>query len=208
MDLGELGHFPSIAPYFWRPFFKKQFYDFFLSGPKLRQKKFQSFFEKVKFQDFGSRQIRSFPIDLTPFWRTFFEKISWSIFWSFEFFENFFILQGFGSRQIRSFLVDLTPLLKTLFEKIFSESANLGAPGDPKWARILWHPFWIIYLPHEGVVKKNSHFGPDLQWPTALQLHYRGWGRVWMGLYDPAHPSATVLWPCVTCCQWCSWGLS
>ena len=33
LDLGELGHFPSIAPYFWRPFFKKQFYDFFLKGP-------------------------------------------------------------------------------------------------------------------------------------------------------------------------------
>ena len=51
-------------------------------------------------------------------------------------------------------LVDLTPLLKTLFEKLFSESPNLGAPGDPKWARILEHPFWIIYLPHESVVKK------------------------------------------------------
>ena len=79
-----------------------------------------------------------------------------------KFFEKNFTLQEFGSRQIRSFLVDLTPLLKTLFEKKFSVRANLGAPRDPKWARILRHPFWIIYSPKKGVVKKNSHFGPDL----------------------------------------------
>ena len=80
----------------------------------------------------------------------------------FKFFEKNFTLQDFGSRQIRSFLVDLTPLLKTLFKKIFSVRANLGAPRDPEWARILRHPVWIIYSPKKGVVKKNSHFGPDL----------------------------------------------
>ena len=135
------------------------------------------FFLNARLLDSGSRQIRSFPIDLTPFLKNFFSKKFHGQFFEastlkfFKFFEKNFILQDVGSRQIRSFPIDWTPLLKTLLEKIFSVRANSGAPRDPKRARILRHPVWIIYLPKKGLVKKNSHFGPDLQWPTALQLH-------------------------------------
>ena len=65
LDLGELSHFLSIAPYFWRPFSKKNILIFF-QRPNNATQKIQSFFEKAKFQDFGSRRIKSFPIFCTP----------------------------------------------------------------------------------------------------------------------------------------------
>ena len=139
--------------------------------------KFFKFFHKnFSLQDFGSRQIRWFPTYLTPLLKNFFlENFSSQFFEALTlkfsmFFQKNFSLQEFGSRQIRWFLVDWTPLLKTIFEKIFSVWANLGAPRGPEWARNLRHPVWIIHSPHEGVVKKNSHFSPDLQWSPHISL--------------------------------------
>ena len=58
--------------------FPKKCFEIFFQRPQVASQK--SFLEKVKFQDFGSRRIKSFPINCTPLLRTIFQKnILWKL---------------------------------------------------------------------------------------------------------------------------------
>ena len=114
--------------------------------PAVNFNRVQVSWKKVKLQDFGSRQIKQFPIDCTLLLKTIFQKnILWFFFLSpqraeqkfSKFFEKKMKIQDFGSRQIRKFPIDCTPLLKTIFQK------NI---------------LWFFFLSPQRVTQKFSKF--------------------------------------------------